>query len=92
MVHMHLNHRNAVHRLRLNKVDATGYRGDGSLTDGGDAILHLFSRQIVIAPNDAHNRHIDERKDVGGHAQSAKDAQNSKQKRRNHKGVRSSQG
>ncbi len=83
-----LLHRNAVHGLGLDVLDAVDVRADRVLAVGGDALLHLGRVETGVLPDHRNHRYIDLRKDVGRHLNGCGDPQKQDQRRHHIKGVR----
>jgi hypothetical protein len=74
-------------RLRLHVLDVVHRRGQGSLDDGRNAILHLRRRKAAVGPDDTNNRNVDGGENVRLHRDNRHDPQNSDEQRDHNKGV-----
>ena len=66
-------------RLRFDVLDADDVRCERPLEVRDDAAFHLFRREPVVLPDDAHDRDIDVREDVHGHGRNGDAAQDRNQ-------------
>ena len=66
----------AGHRLRLDVFDIVHCGGDGAFGAGDDALVNVLGRHAGVVPDDARDRQVDLREDVGGHGENRQDAQN----------------
>src|SRR5258708_29541530 len=61
-------------RIRLEVLEVVDRRRQRALERGDDAPGHLVGRQALVLPGHADNRDIDARKNIDGHAQCGKRA------------------
>ncbi len=82
--------RNAVVALRLDVLDIVHGRGHGALANRDEALFHFFRRDAGVAPDDAHDRDVDVRKNVSGHARDRHDPKQHDEDGHHREGVRAS--
>src|SRR4029077_13132499 len=83
----HLDNSDSVQRLRfdvLNIIDGSGKR---PLCDANNTVTHLLRDEAVIVPDDADNRNIDGRKNVGWRADNREPTQDQDEYGRYHERV-----
>ena len=87
-VEEYFHHADAVVGLRLDAGDVV-YRGrHGALVVRDDAAFHFLGRQAGVAPDGAHHRDVDVRKDVRRRPHDGERADNQDQQRQHDEGVR----
>lgn len=82
-----LHHRNAIQRGRFDMVDVVDRRRQRPLSDGHNAVGHLFRREPRILPDDGNHGDIDIRKNIHGHAQNRNRPKNQQQQCEYSKGI-----
>src|SRR5262245_40916881 len=73
--------RNALMRLRFDMFDADDVGGERSLEVRDDATFHLFRRETVVLPDDAHDREVDIGKNVHWHRRDGRSTKNGDEQR-----------
>ena len=91
-VEEHLHHGHAVVRLRLDAFDVVDRRRHRPLEVRDDPAFHLLRGKTVVAPDDADDRDVDVREDVGRHPQDAERADDEHEQREHDERVRAAQG
>jgi len=66
-VEEHLHHGHAVVGLRLDALDIVDRSRHRPLEVRDDPAFHLLGRETGVAPDDADNRDVDVREDIGRH-------------------------
>ncbi len=61
----HLDNSYSVKRLRLEVLDVVNGRGEISLCNADDTVSHVFRQETGKSPDNADNRNVDIRKNIG---------------------------
>jgi len=77
--------------LGFDVLDADDVRREGALELRDDAPLHLFGREPVVLPDDAHDREVDVGEDVDRHRRDRGAAQDGDQQGQNDERIRTPQ-
>jgi hypothetical protein len=81
------HHPVAVVRLRLDVFDVVHIRSECAFETGDDALFHLFRRQALVDPKDAHDGNVDVREDVDRHGDDGRPAQDGDEQGHHHECV-----
>ncbi len=84
----YLYYRDPVQRLRLDVLDVIDQRGQGAFGLEDDAVRHFLRIEAAVVPNDADDRNIDIRENVGGRREDDQRPENQQQQRKYNEGIR----